>query len=249
MTTKWIFKEKNNLDGTIKYKARCVSRGFMQIPGVDYTESFAPVASNTGFRVVIGIFLYYLHKFPRDERVLEIFDVEVAFLNALLSNPVYIEWPNALKDLGLLSKEECDNTCAELTRAMYGNIDSPLQWMKTFTNILKGDGVNLKQSATDPCIFYKQRGGKVVLILVLYVDDTLRAGERKELEWAYKKTEEKIKIVKLGKLKKHLGIMYDWKQDKLGNTYLEASMPKMIEEISEKFEKAKGKQAKDIEKE
>jgi hypothetical protein len=50
--------------------------------------------------------------------------------------------------------------------------------------------------------------------------------------------------VKLGKLKKNLGIMYDWKQDKLGNTYLEASMPKMIEEISEKFEKAKGKQAK-----
>jgi Reverse transcriptase (RNA-dependent DNA polymerase) len=42
MTTKWIFKEKINPDGTIKYKARCVSRGFMQIPGVDYTESFAP---------------------------------------------------------------------------------------------------------------------------------------------------------------------------------------------------------------
>jgi hypothetical protein len=50
--------------------------------------------------------------------------------------------------------------------------------------------------------------------------------------------------VKLDKLKKHLGIAYDWKQDKLGNTYLEASMPKMIEEISEKFEKARGKKAK-----
>jgi hypothetical protein len=49
--------------------------------------------------------------------------------------------------------------------------------------------------------------------------------------------------VKLGKLKKHLGIMYDWKQDKLGNTYLEASMPKMIDEISEKFEKSRGKPA------
>jgi hypothetical protein len=50
--------------------------------------------------------------------------------------------------------------------------------------------------------------------------------------------------VKLDKLKKHLGIAYDWKQDKLGNTYLEASMPKMIEEISENFEKARGKKAK-----
>jgi hypothetical protein len=50
--------------------------------------------------------------------------------------------------------------------------------------------------------------------------------------------------VKFGKLKEHLGIAYDWNQDKLGNTYLEASMPKMIDEISEKFEKARGKKAK-----
>jgi Reverse transcriptase (RNA-dependent DNA polymerase) len=85
--------------------------------------------------------------------VLETFDVEVAFLNALLKNPVYIEWPKGLKELRLLSQEETNNTCAELTRAMYGNIDSPFQWMKTFTNILKG--MNLQQSAKDPCIFYK----------------------------------------------------------------------------------------------
>jgi Reverse transcriptase (RNA-dependent DNA polymerase) len=161
MTTKWIFKEKINQDGTIKYKARCVSRGFMQIPGVDYTERFAPVASDSGTRIVIGIFLFFFHMFPQDEWVLETFDVEVAFLNALqvaflnalLKNPVYSKWPKGLKELGFLSQEENNNTCAELTRAMYGNIDSPLQWLKTFTNILKG--MNLKQSATDPCIFYK----------------------------------------------------------------------------------------------
>jgi Reverse transcriptase (RNA-dependent DNA polymerase) len=58
MTTKWIFKEKINPDGTIKYIARCISRGFMQIPGVDYTESFEPVASDSGIRIVIEIFLY-----------------------------------------------------------------------------------------------------------------------------------------------------------------------------------------------
>jgi Reverse transcriptase (RNA-dependent DNA polymerase) len=97
MTTKWIFKEKINPDGTIKYKARCVSRGFMQIHGVDYTESFSPVASDSGIRVVIGIFLFFLHMFPQDEWVLETFDVEVTFLNALLKNPVYIEWPKELK--------------------------------------------------------------------------------------------------------------------------------------------------------
>jgi Reverse transcriptase (RNA-dependent DNA polymerase) len=117
---------------------------------------------------------------PRDEWVLELFDVEVAFLNALLKHPVKTEWTKVVKELGFLSMEESDNACAELTRAMYGNIDSPLQWMKKFISIMKGEGTNHKKSATDPCIFYKLGGGKVVLILILYVDDTLFAGERKE---------------------------------------------------------------------
>jgi Reverse transcriptase (RNA-dependent DNA polymerase) len=137
--------------------------------------------------------------------------VEVAFLNMMLSHPVYIEWPKEIKEFGFLSQEECSTSCAELTSAMYGNIDSPLQWMKTFSNILKGDTMKMQQSATNPCIFYMQRGGKVILILILYVDDTLSAGEKKEVEWAYKKIEEKIKIDRLGRLKKHVGIMYDWK--------------------------------------
>jgi hypothetical protein len=83
------------------------------------------------------------------------------------------------------------------------------------------------------------------LILVLYVDDTLCTGERKEVEWAFKKIEQKIEIVKLGRLKKHLGIIYDCQQNKSGNTYLESSIPNMIDEISEKFEQARGKKAKE----
>jgi hypothetical protein len=55
--------------------------------------------------------------------------------------------------------------------------------MKTFSNILKGDTMKMQQSATNPCIFYSQRGEKIILILVLYVDDTLCAGEKKEDEW------------------------------------------------------------------
>jgi hypothetical protein len=90
----------------------------MQIPGVDYTESFAPVASDSDIRIVIGIFLYYLHQRPQDNWVLESFGVKVAFLNAMLSHPVYIEWPKGIKEFGLLNQKECSTSCAELTRAM-----------------------------------------------------------------------------------------------------------------------------------
>jgi Reverse transcriptase (RNA-dependent DNA polymerase) len=54
ISTKWIFKKKTEQDNTIRHKARVVSRGFMQIPGVDYSESFAPVASDTSIRVIIA---------------------------------------------------------------------------------------------------------------------------------------------------------------------------------------------------
>ena len=54
--------------------------------------------------------------FPQNEWVIETFNVDVAFLNALLKNPVYIEWPKGLKELGLVSQEETNNTCAELTQ-------------------------------------------------------------------------------------------------------------------------------------
>jgi Reverse transcriptase (RNA-dependent DNA polymerase) len=59
ISTKWISKKKTEQDNTIRHKARVVSRGFMQIPGVDYTEYFAPVASDTAIRVLISMFLYY----------------------------------------------------------------------------------------------------------------------------------------------------------------------------------------------
>jgi hypothetical protein len=74
------------------------------------TWKLTPVASDSCIGIVIGIFLFFFHIFPQDEWVLETFDVEVAFLNALLKNPVYIEWPKGLKELGFLSQEENNKT-------------------------------------------------------------------------------------------------------------------------------------------
>ena len=244
ISTKWIFKKKTEQDNTIRHKARVVSRGFMQIPGVDYTESFAPVASDTAIRTIIAMFLYYHHTDKKGKWDLEMFDVEAAFLNADLDKQVFIEWPQGMQELGFITEEDKKTKCIELTKAMYGNIDSPLRWMKTFSKHLM-EQLKMIQSKTDPCIFYKEKNGKVVLIMALYVDDTLCLGIKEELEWMYKEIQRKFKIEKLGRLKKHLGIWYEWKTEKgTGELYLEASMPKLIEEIIDNFKKAKGKDAK-----
>jgi hypothetical protein len=106
ISTKWIFKKKTKQDNTIRHKARVVSRGFMQIPGVDYTESFAPVASDTAIRVLISMFLYYHHTDKKNKWDLEMFDVEAAFLNADLDKQVFIEWPQGMQELGFISEED-----------------------------------------------------------------------------------------------------------------------------------------------
>jgi Reverse transcriptase (RNA-dependent DNA polymerase) len=162
----------------------------MQIPAVNYSESFAPVASDTSIRVIIAMFLYYHHRPKKSNWDLEMFDVEAAFLNAELDKQVFIEWPQGMLELGFITEEDKVNKCIELTKAMYGNIDLSLRWMKAFSKHL----MELQQSMTDPCIFYKVKNNKVVKILAMYVDDTLCLGHKEELEWMYKEVQKKFKI-------------------------------------------------------
>jgi hypothetical protein len=50
-----VFKKKDEQEGLIRYKSRIVTKGYLQIPGVDYTESFAPVATDTTIRLLLAI--------------------------------------------------------------------------------------------------------------------------------------------------------------------------------------------------
>jgi hypothetical protein len=79
---KWIFKIKEEQDGTLRYKSRIVLKGYVMLPGVDYTESFSPVATDTTVRIAITIALY-----RQDEGwTIEMIDIEAAFLNAELES-------------------------------------------------------------------------------------------------------------------------------------------------------------------
>jgi hypothetical protein len=77
-------------------------------------------------------------------------------------------------ELGFISKDDAEEYCCELNKAMYGNVDAPLQWMKTFANFLTSDVMDMKQSLADPCMFYKKDGkNDLVLLAVVFVDDVL----------------------------------------------------------------------------
>jgi hypothetical protein len=85
VTSKWLYKLKHAADGSIeKYKARFVARGFSQVEGVDYDETFVSVARYTSIRAVISIAAEMGWKIHQ-------MDVKTTFLNGLIEEEVYIE--------------------------------------------------------------------------------------------------------------------------------------------------------------
>jgi hypothetical protein len=85
MSSKWIYKTKHSADGSLKnYKARFAARGFSQKEGIDYEETFSPVARYTSIRAILGIAAVMKWKVHQ-------MDVKTAFLNGVVEEEVYLE--------------------------------------------------------------------------------------------------------------------------------------------------------------
>jgi len=151
--TEMVYKKKDEPDGIIRYKARCVSKGFMQIPGVDFTEKFSPVATYTSIRIVIALILYFWDSHGWRAKGI---DIEAAFLEGDLNKKYYLDPPNILVELGFMTNEKREEYCIELQKGMYGQVDAALRFFITFTGHLESADCNMKQSKANPCIFYKK---------------------------------------------------------------------------------------------
>ena len=241
---KWVFKIKNEQDGSKRYKSRLCVKGFHQIPGVDYTESFSPVATEVTIQTLM---LYTLWMYDKGWRC-EMFDVEAAFLNAELETAMYLKWPEAMHELGFITKHQLDNECIKLVRSMYGNVDAALRWQKCFVKACTDPNGEIKceQSKVDPCLLLKRNDkNEVVLLIVCYVDDVLMSGTKEEINKFKKNFKKLYNITELGRMKKHLGMWYEWKKDKNNETYIKVTMDSMIKEIIELYEQTTGKKVKE----
>ena len=153
---KWVFRLKTNPDGTIdKYKARLVIKGFSQRRGIDYNQTFSPVARMGTIRSVLSIV-------ASEQMHLTQFDVSTAFLYGKLEETIYMQQPTGYSD-------GTDKVCL-LRKSLYGLKQAPRCWFECFGRFLLKQG--FRASDADPCLYFRERNGKK-LILVLYVDDGL----------------------------------------------------------------------------
>ncbi|KAJ9536493.1 hypothetical protein OSB04_un000330 [Centaurea solstitialis] len=158
---KWVFKKKTNMDGNVHtFKARLVEKGFMQTHGIDYDETFSPVAMLKSIRILMAISAYFNYEIWQ-------MDVKTAFLNGKLTEDVYIQQPE-----GFVDPKNPDKVC-KLLKSIYGLEQASRSWNLHFDVRIKEFGFT--KSEFEPCV-YTKFSGSVVTFMVLYVDDILLIG-------------------------------------------------------------------------
>ncbi|KAJ9568535.1 hypothetical protein OSB04_004501 [Centaurea solstitialis] len=158
---KWVFKKKTDMDGNVHtFKARLVAKGFTQTHGIDYDETFSPVAMLKSIRILMAISAYFNYEIWQ-------MDVKTAFLNGKLTEDVYMEQPEGFED------PKNPNKVCKLLKSIYGLKQASRSWNLHFDERIKEFGFT--KSEFEPCV-YTKFSGSIVAFLVLYVDDILLIG-------------------------------------------------------------------------
>ena len=144
---KWVFKIKRN--GI--YRARLVMLGYSQIPGVDYTDNFSPVAHDVSFRIALATMMLE----NLDNLVM---DVETAFLYGDIEEELFMKSPVAMEEIDQGSSPE---DCYQLKKGIYGMCQTARQFWRTFVDTIKKESFGFTVSHADPCMLFKENEHEV----------------------------------------------------------------------------------------
>ncbi|CAL1376492.1 unnamed protein product [Linum trigynum] len=157
---KWVFTVKLKPDGSLdRYKARLVAQGFSQEYGIDYDETFAPVAKMQTVRCVLAVAA--MRNWPLVQ-----LDVKNAFLHGDLKETIYMACPAGYSKGG-------PNVVCRLKKSLYGLKQAPRTWFEKFHGTVMQAG--FVQSQNDPSLFLRQTTTGLT-VLLLYVDDMIITG-------------------------------------------------------------------------
>ncbi|GJR12242.1 retrovirus-related pol polyprotein from transposon TNT 1-94 [Tanacetum coccineum] len=189
---KWIYKVKLDEYGDVlKNKARLVAKGFRQEEGLDFEESFAPVARLEAIRIFIA------NAASKNMTVYQM-DVKTAFLNGELKEEVYVHQPEGFVD------PERPHHVYRLKKALYGLKQAPRAWYDTLSKFLLAQGFS--KGVVDPTLFIRKTG-KHTLHVQIYVDDIIFAStDPKDCDRFSNEMSSKFQMSMMGQISFFLGL-------------------------------------------
>ena len=188
ISTRWIFKVKTESDNSLRYKARLVARGFEQIYGEDFTDTYAPTLGMSSLRLLLAY---------AAANCLEVhhLDVKTAFLHSKIDELIYLQPPEGFT-------VATAGNILQLKKSLYGLKQAPHLWNKELKNYLTSIG--FKPLIADTCIFVS---ANQQLILSFYVDDILLfSAHQPTINVTKSVLKDKFNITDLGHVKRYLGI-------------------------------------------
>ena len=160
---KWVFKTKFAADGSpFKYKARLVSKVYSQVHGIDYNETFAPLAKMDSLRLALAIV-------ASKQWEMHHMDVKCDFKNGDINEYIYKQQPEVfVSHPSLVSR---------LNKSLYGIKQAPRAWYAKIDGFLLS--LSFVRCKFDPNVYLKLIHG-YLMIIFLYVDDLLIIGNSKK---------------------------------------------------------------------
>ncbi|KAJ1590562.1 hypothetical protein NDA11_000782 [Ustilago hordei] len=188
--SKVVLRLKLDADGVpVKHKARLVARGFTQREGIDYQETFSPVAPLRAIRAILALAV-------QNNWEIHALDITMAYLNSTLKEAIYMKPPEG--------SGVAPGKVYKVVKGLYGLKQSGREWNQEFDRSLRRMGFFQVECA--PCIYTKGQGEDMAIV-VIYVDDTLVIAPRLETVLEVKKQiGQRWKMEDSGEVSHFLGI-------------------------------------------
>jgi hypothetical protein len=156
--TKWVFRNKQDEYGVVtRNKARFVAKGYAQVAGLDFEETFAPVARLESIHILLAYAAHHLFKLFQ-------MDVKSAFLNGPIKEEVYMEQPPGFED------DSYPDHVYRLSKALDGLKQAPRAWYECLRDFLISNAFKIGKD--DPTLFTKTCNG-YLFVCQIYVDDII----------------------------------------------------------------------------